>query len=52
MGGGESDDRQEIGGTDSGDGQVRGLMDRRKISVDPPMGTRFPPPTLFLDRGL
>ena len=28
-----------IGGKDSGEGHVRGLMDRRKIRGGPPMGT-------------
>ena len=47
-----SHDRQEMGGRDSGEGQMRGLIDRRKIRGGPPMGTRFPSPVLFLDRAL
>ena len=42
--------RTGIGGKGSGESQVRGLIDRRKIRGGPPMGTRFPPPAPSLDR--
>ena len=36
-----SHERQEIGGTDSGESQVRGLIDRRKIRGGSPHGYRL-----------
>ena len=37
-----SHDRQEIGGRDSGEGQVRGLIDSRKIRDGPLHGYQIP----------
>ena len=37
-----SHEGQENGGRDSGDGQVRGLIDRRKIRGGPPHGYQIP----------
>ena len=44
--------RTGIGGKGSGESQVRGLMDRRKIRGGPPHGNRFLGSPLGLDRDL